>query len=303
MAVALSGLPCIQQFDALGEPATLAQRWLRWEAEFELFVAASGVTLPGQKRALLLHLAGSGIRDIFLTYDEETRGNATDYDKILLCLNNHFKLKRNVPMARQTFLSTSPQQNETINNFITRLKTVVEDCEYGDEKDNQVRDRVISYIHDRSLKSKLYREDNLTLTKLIEVVSSCHDKEALVLVPKPDEVNFACRNKNTYTTQNSDTHKQNLCWRCNGQGHFAKQCERSKGHICERCGIKGHFKVCCRTKQDQRVGRDTTQRGRGKQHVRKNVRTVTNDSPQGGATSETPREVSSLSALETDQKH
>ena len=64
----------------MGEPATLAQRWLRWEAEFELFVAASGVTLPGQNRTLLLHLTGSGVRDIFLTYDEETMGNATDYD-------------------------------------------------------------------------------------------------------------------------------------------------------------------------------------------------------------------------------
>ena len=58
--------------------------------------------------------------------------------------------------------------------------------------------------------------------------------------------------------------------------------------ICERCGIKGHFKVCCRTKQDQRVGRATTQRGRGKQHVHKKVRTVTNDLPRGGATSNPP---------------
>ena len=122
MAAALSGLSCIQPFDAVGELATIDQHWLRWEAEFELFVAASGVALPGQQRALLLHLAGSGVRDIFLTYDEETRGNVTDYDKILLCLNNHFKLKRNVSMARQTFLSTILHQNETVNNLITRLK-------------------------------------------------------------------------------------------------------------------------------------------------------------------------------------
>ena len=50
MDVAQRGLPCIQPFDAVGEPATLAQRWLRWEAECELFVEASVVgNIAGSK--------------------------------------------------------------------------------------------------------------------------------------------------------------------------------------------------------------------------------------------------------------
>ena len=49
------------------------------------------------------------------------------------------------------------------------------------ERDNPVRDRTISFIQDKNLKAKLYREETLTLSKLLEIVSQYHDKEALVL--------------------------------------------------------------------------------------------------------------------------
>lgn len=52
-------------FDAIGEPVTYAQRWITWRAEFELYVTASGISDPTQKRALLLHLAGLRVRNIF----------------------------------------------------------------------------------------------------------------------------------------------------------------------------------------------------------------------------------------------
>ena len=65
MSVCLSGLPGLPSFDAVGEPATLAQRWLTWKEEFELYVTASGISDSTQKRALLLRLAGPKVRDIF----------------------------------------------------------------------------------------------------------------------------------------------------------------------------------------------------------------------------------------------
>jgi len=49
MAVCLSGLPGLPAFDAVGEPATLSQRWLTWKNEFELYVTASGISDPTQK--------------------------------------------------------------------------------------------------------------------------------------------------------------------------------------------------------------------------------------------------------------
>ena len=91
---------------------------------------------------------------------------------------------------------------ETINNFIIRLQKLAEHCEYEGERDNQVRDRAISFIKDRNLKSKLYRQETLTLAKLMEIVSQYHDKEALILVRE---------NVNNIVTSPKQEGK---CWRC-----------------------------------------------------------------------------------------
>ena len=247
--------------------ATLAQRWLTWKDEFELYVTAYGISDPTQKRALLLHLAGPKVRDVFNnSIPVEARGEAKDYKKAMDCLSEHFKLKKNTPMARQTFLAATPLAGETINNFITRLQKLAEHCDYEGERDNQVRDRTISFLKDKNLKSKLYREETLALSKLMEIVSQYHDKEALILIPE-SQVN----------SLSSDPKQGGKCWRCDKVGHFAKDCRRSRDHKCGKCGHVGHFEVCCHSKQNK--GRDSsrsTGRGRG------NLRAKPNRGRRGG---------------------
>lgn len=152
-------------------------------------------------------------------------------------LSEHFKLRKNAPMARQNFLAAKPSAGETINNFITRLQKLAEHCDYEGERDNQVRDRAISFIKDRNLKAKLYREETLTLDKLMEIVSQYHDKEALILVPE-SQVNHIV----------PDSRQRGKCWRRDKVGHFAKECIRSRNHKCGKCGNLGHFELCCKTK-------------------------------------------------------
>ena len=166
----------------------LAQCWDKWKAEFKLYVTASGVEDKLQKQALLLHLAGPGVREIFKTYPDEVKGDAKEFDKAMTCLSHHFKVKKNVPLARQKLLASTPNLGETINNFVTRLKSLAEHCNYSEEEDNQVRYIVIFHVTNKELKSKFYREENLSLSKLLEIVSTYHNKAAMVLVSE-DTVN------------------------------------------------------------------------------------------------------------------
>ena len=264
MVVTLSGLPCISPFDCIWEPATLAQRWDKWKAEFELYVAASKVKDKVQKRALLLHLAGPGVREIFKMYPNEVKGDVKEFNKAMTCLSNHFKVKKNVLLARQKLLASKPNPGETINNFVTCLKSLAEHCDYGEEEDNQVRDIVISHVTNKELKSRFNREENLSLSKLLEIVSTYHNKDVMVLVSK-DTVNRTWEDQGKWDKHaNSKQPWQGKCWRCAKLGHMVKDCEVSRKHTCSKCGIGGHMEVCCHTKPGkQGKGRGDSKR-RGK---------------------------------------
>ena len=86
-------------------------------------------------------------------------------------------------MARQAFLAAKPTAGETIINFVAKLQNLAEHCEYNEEQNNLVRDRTISFIKDKTLKAKFYHEGELTLAKLLDVVSQYHNKDALILAP------------------------------------------------------------------------------------------------------------------------
>ena len=121
-----------------------------------------------------ISIAGPGVHEIFKTYSAEVQGDNKEFDKAMKCLSDHFKVKKNVPPARQKLLASKPNPGETINNFVTCLKSLAEHCDYGEEEDNQVRDIVISHITNKELKGKFYREENLSLTRLLEIVSTYH---------------------------------------------------------------------------------------------------------------------------------
>ena len=170
-------------------------------------------------------------------------------------LNDYFKLKKNIPKARQNFLGARPAPGERINNFVTRLSSLAEHCEYGEEKDNMTRDEVLTHIKDKNLKSKLYRSENLTLSKLLEVVSQYHDKDAMILVQPDEEIN---RVELIEKQPPSVMKFQGRCWNCNKIGHLAKDCRCSCDDVCESCGRLGHFAACCRYQPEHASNKNHT---------------------------------------------
>ncbi|KAL9967182.1 hypothetical protein ACROYT_G025359 [Oculina patagonica] len=169
-SVYLSDTQGLKPFDCT-ETAGISARWERWLRAFELYSAGKGVKNVDQKKALLLHTAGLSVQDIYFTLNEE--GGTDSYQK------GH-PPQANVPYERLCFRETSQLANETIEQFVARLRQKAQTCEFGDGAavDEQIRDQVISKCLSHELRRKLLQKGRaLTLPQLREIARSMEESE------------------------------------------------------------------------------------------------------------------------------
>ena len=101
-----------------------------------------------------------------------TEPNPTDdtnvYDIACTLLDNHFIPKQNKRYERHIFRSSHQKSDETISQYVTRLRTLSKSCEFPDVNDELV-DQVIEKSHSKKLRKRLLKERDLTLDKLLEL--------------------------------------------------------------------------------------------------------------------------------------
>ena len=87
------------------------------------------------------------------------------YDTVKTKLEAHFVKKRNVIFERTKFNSRVQQQGESVDSFITALHCLVEHCQYGNLRNEMIRDRIVVGLLDENLAMKLQLDSELTLEK------------------------------------------------------------------------------------------------------------------------------------------
>ena len=147
---------------------------------FEYYIKAQNVTKDKQKRALLLHVAGEEVQDLFETLQD----TGTTYAEALGALNTYFQPKRNIAFERHLFRQAKQQDDETVDNFIVRLSKLSLGCDFKDEvqKNEMIRDQVVDCCKSTELRKKLLSESELMLEKIRTVsrtfeLSSSHAKK------------------------------------------------------------------------------------------------------------------------------
>ena len=255
----------IPKFDCHSDPATLGPRWTRWLTSFELFADGKGLiitedanaTTRQRRRAMLLHLAGPDVQEIFSTLPDI--GEATDYAATVTALNGYFLPKVNAAFARQKFHRLQQKEGETVLQFVTRLRKEGKDCTFGADFDNQIRDAVLCKCRSDYVRRKLLEERaELTLARTLEIAEQCESVDRQmshlsVSGPSKEDAN------RVYETPERPHGKQNRkknriqCYRCGSSGHLGRdpKCPAS-GQTCRKCKGKDHFASVCKTKPKKR---------------------------------------------------
>ena len=138
--------------------------WPRWKRRYEQFRLASELSTEDDLRQVstLLYCLGQDAEDILRSTNisAENRGS---YMAVLAAFNAFFKVRRNVIFERARFNRRNQQEGESVEKYIVALCSLSENCEYGDLRDEMIRDRLVVGIKDVSLSERLQTDPNLTL--------------------------------------------------------------------------------------------------------------------------------------------
>ena len=244
----------IPKFDCHSDPATLGPRWTRWLTSFELFAYGKGLiiaearnaTTRQRRRAMLLHLAGPDVQEIFSILADT--GEATDYAAAVTALNGYFLPKVNAAFARQKFHRLQQKEGETVLQVVTRLRKEGKDCNFGADFDNHIRDAVLCKCRSDYVRRKLLEERvELTLARTLEIAEQCesvdHQMSHLrVIEPRKEDANRVYENTKRPDGKQNRKKKGIHCYHCGSSGHMGKdpKCP-AKGQTCRKCKGKNHF--------------------------------------------------------------
>ena len=139
-----------RKFKVTGEQTNLNKAWEQYLKRFDYYVKAANITKDEQKRALLLHISGSEVQDIFETFEDQGK----TYDDAVTKLSAYFEPKKNISYERHVLHKSKQSADETIDNNIVMLSKLALSREFTD-KNEMIRDQVISCCSKSCLKKRL----------------------------------------------------------------------------------------------------------------------------------------------------
>ncbi|XP_061710675.1 uncharacterized protein K02A2.6-like [Cydia pomonella] len=157
-----------------GGPAARAEAWRRWYTQFQVFLKASGVykETSDVQASLLVNLIGSEGYNVYLTFRFTKDENRDDLQTLVDKFNDHFGTKQNETMARFKFFSRNQESGESIDEYVTALKILAQQCEFKDLEESLMRDRIVCGVASSKVRDRLLRAEDLTLEKAVKITQA-----------------------------------------------------------------------------------------------------------------------------------
>ena len=96
-------------------------------------------------------------------------GDEKKYNKVIEKFDDHFIPQKIVIHERACFHRRVQKEGETAEAFIRNLYELAEHCKFGKQRDEQIRDRIVIGVLDKSLSQKLQMRSDLNLDIAVQL--------------------------------------------------------------------------------------------------------------------------------------
>ncbi|CAK9824525.1 hypothetical protein ANTRET_LOCUS2681 [Anthophora retusa] len=230
----------------LTKSGNITYNWRTWKTDFMIYMKASqSFGKPNDVKAYMLrnYIGEFGQHVIEKTATEDAK-HLYNMDLLIHKLDKYF-VSNNEIQERHKFFTMQKREKESIINYAITLKRMAKTCNFGNMKDDLIRDKILADIKDKQLLQKLFETECLNLSTLTFTW-----QEHMRNVPKyklnkgNSNVRFNQHERNIDKTRKDMPQHRGCCWRCDTR-HPAKSCP-AWGIKCSTCNTYNHYTSCCR---------------------------------------------------------
>lgn len=164
---------------------------------------------------------------------------------------------------RACFYQRAQRPGEKAETFIRTLYDLSEHCDFGEHRDENIRNRIVVGILDKELSRRLQLMSDLTLAQTIQTVRQCEEvalqvhqqEEACAAIQEIAEGRAADRGKQKWKPKRKNDKEQGepKCGRCGKIKHRRQEnCPAIKS-TCNKCKKVGHWERMCHSRSVREV--------------------------------------------------
>uniref|UniRef100_A0AAQ4Q6X4 Gypsy retrotransposon integrase-like protein 1 n=1 Tax=Gasterosteus aculeatus aculeatus TaxID=481459 RepID=A0AAQ4Q6X4_GASAC len=237
-------------FDTETDPGSVGPRWNKWVQRFENYTTAMNITGDARLKALLLHIAGERVHDIYDTLSAEDDKYAETKQK----LSGYFSPKKNVQYQVYIFRKMVQEPGENVDSYHTRLRMLARNCEFADVN-AEIKTQIIQSCASSRLRRKALREPELGLEELLdhgrtlelsEMQATGIERGTTAAVNVLDRKTVQ-KHPNSRRWSEKQQRSDNSCRNCGGKYPHEGECP-ARSKQCRNCGKLNHFAKQCRSK-------------------------------------------------------
>lgn len=253
-------------------------KWLEWKMSFEAWTDAMEIHSQEKKFKWLLVAGGTDIQRIYSSTpksEEEINElkapllEIPHYTNAMYRLDSYFQSKSNPRLERQILSEMKQQAEESVNEFVVRLRNQAIRCGYDEQRVNEevffqimqgaksekVKqyaatetgrsvDQLISYAINDEIKQQ---QQQRKISGINKETSESQAKDESI----QDQVISALKKWSKPLAKSKDSNNRNFqkCFRCGSAKHYSGVKCPAMDVICHSCNKTGHFARVCLKKR------------------------------------------------------
>ena len=257
-------------------------KWSIYKQRLNFYFEANGITDAKQKRAIFVSVVGDKTYETLLGLVAPKEPPKVEFDELMKCLDEYYSPTPNIIVEWFKFYDCSKLDDETMLQYLTRLKSLSRSCRFGEDAngaaltsqqvlEENLRDKFVWEMkRDSRMQQRLLSETNLTYKKAVQIAN------AMELAQRGVECVSGANSTSKKDIHKLSKHKQPTsakkqyhppagakqvrkpCFRCGDDSHTPDEC-KFKTYTCSYCKKVGHIvkKLFCekeKTKQSDSGG-------------------------------------------------